>query len=93
MLKRIGQVAECVATKVSRRAFLGKLGQGSLVVAGVLGGFLAFPSTSRAGKFKRCCFYGLCPGSCIRIKANQSCPADDFCGNAIIVTCDDPRCG
>ncbi len=38
MFDKVSQVAEKLATNVSRRAFLGRLGQGALITAGVLGG-------------------------------------------------------
>jgi hypothetical protein len=38
MFDKVSQAAETVAINVSRRAFLGRLGQGALVTAGVLGG-------------------------------------------------------
>jgi hypothetical protein len=38
MFDKISDAAEKVATNVSRRAFLGRLGQGALITAGVLGG-------------------------------------------------------
>jgi hypothetical protein len=38
MFDKVTQAAEKVATNVSRRAFLGRLAQGALATAGVLGG-------------------------------------------------------
>ncbi len=38
MFDKVSQAAEKVATNVSRRAFLGRLGQGALATVGVLGG-------------------------------------------------------
>jgi hypothetical protein len=49
MFDRISEAAERVATNVSRRAFLGRLGKGALATAGVLGGMLAFASEAKAG--------------------------------------------
>jgi len=48
MFDRVGSLAERVATDVSRRAFLGSLGQGALGLAAVLGGLLAIPGQARA---------------------------------------------
>ncbi len=48
MFDRVGSFAERVATNVSRRAFLGQLGQGALGLAAVIGGVLAFPAVARA---------------------------------------------
>jgi hypothetical protein len=61
MFDRVSQAAERLVTNVSRRAFLGRLGQGALVVAGVLGGVLALPKEARAGnKSVICGFMSLC---------------------------------
>jgi hypothetical protein len=49
MFDRVGSLAERVATNVSRRAFLGRMGQGALGLAAVIGGVLALPSQARAG--------------------------------------------
>jgi hypothetical protein len=46
MFERVGSLAERVATNVSRRAFLGRLGQAALGSAAALGGFLAFPANA-----------------------------------------------
>jgi hypothetical protein len=43
------QAAERLATRASRRGFLGQLGKGALAVAGVLSGVLAFPGRAQAG--------------------------------------------
>ncbi len=50
MFDRLGDAAERLATNVSRRAFLGRLGQAALGTAGVLAGVLAFGRSARAGK-------------------------------------------
>jgi hypothetical protein len=52
MFERVGSLAERVATNVSRRAFLGRLGQGALGLAAIFGGVLALPSQARADKDK-----------------------------------------
>ena len=51
MFEKISRAAETVATKVSvsRRGFLGRLGQTALGAAGVLGGLLALSNKARAG--------------------------------------------
>lgn len=49
MFDKIGQAAEKLAVNVSRRAFLGRLGQGAMAVAGVLAGLAALPEEARAG--------------------------------------------
>jgi hypothetical protein len=53
MFERVGSLAERVATEVSRRAFLGRLGQNALGLAAVIGGVLALPSKAQAAD--RCC--------------------------------------
>ena len=65
MFEKIGRLAETAANKVSvsRRGFLGRLGQGALAMTGVLGGLLAIRTNARAGGVYVCCsrtylFYG-----------------------------------
>jgi|SRR6516162_6384316 hypothetical protein len=48
MFDKVSQVAEKLATNVSRRAFLGRLGKGALVLAGAMGAILAFPALGQA---------------------------------------------
>jgi hypothetical protein len=48
MFEKISCVAEKLAADVSRRRFLGRLGQGAVVVAGVVGGLLAVPAVALA---------------------------------------------
>src|SRR5437899_1436942 len=57
MFEKIGRLAETAATNVgvSRRGFLGRLGQGALAVAGVLGGLLVFPKDALARGSVVCC--------------------------------------
>jgi hypothetical protein len=50
MFERVNQMAEQMATSVSRRQFLGRVGRGALIAAGVVGGFLASGSEAHAGK-------------------------------------------
>jgi hypothetical protein len=54
MFDKVSQAAEKLATNVSRRAFLGRLGQGALATAGVVASMLAFDAVARAEP-------GLCP--------------------------------
>jgi hypothetical protein len=58
MFEKIGRLAEAAATNVSvsRRGFLGQLGQGALVVAGAMGGLLSVtaPLQARDGR-QTCC--------------------------------------
>ena len=57
MYDRVGDFAERVATTVSRRAFLGRLGESALGLAAVIGGVLALPANARAANGKTCCKY------------------------------------
>jgi hypothetical protein len=54
MFDRISAAAERLATNVSRRAFLGRLGQGALGLAALIGGVLAFPGDAQAAGKKNC---------------------------------------
>jgi hypothetical protein len=59
MFETIGRLAETAANNlgVSRRGFLGRLGQGALAAAGVLGGFLISANDAPAGSGVVCCYY------------------------------------
>jgi hypothetical protein len=60
MFEKFGRLAEQAATKVSvsRRGFLGRLGQGALATIGVLGGAVAFSQDARpGGSGVFCCKY------------------------------------
>jgi hypothetical protein len=74
MFEKVSQAAEQLATRASRRDFLGQLGKGALAVAGVLGGVLALSGRARAhgniGKF--CCAYG--PVPYLTACSNDPCP-------------------
>jgi hypothetical protein len=54
--ERFSQIAEQVATSVSRRQFLGRLGRGAAAAAAA--GILAQPGEALARRVKaRCCYY------------------------------------
>jgi hypothetical protein len=53
MFDKIGQAAEKIAVAVSRRAFLGRLGQGAIGMAMVIAGVLASPTQARPTN--KCC--------------------------------------
>jgi hypothetical protein len=74
MFDKIGRLAEAAANSVSRRGFLGRLGQVALGAAGVLGGLLVLPGTAQAGGGVVCCKY-----VCKRIIY--------FCSHEMITTC------
>jgi hypothetical protein len=74
MFEKIGRAAEQMASNVgvSRRGFLGLLGQGALVTAGTVGALLLLPSKAQADK-PNCCNgghrcrrgYSCFSGSCV----------------------------
>ena len=74
MFEKIGRLAETAATKVSvsRRGFLGRLGQGALAAAGTLGGLLLFTNDARAGGSVVCCYYR-CHGRRHRYSSKTTC--------------------
>jgi hypothetical protein len=75
MFETIAQAAEQAVTRVSRRAFVGKLGRGALAVAGALAGRLVFASDVQVSRGKCCC--GLFGGDVLdcyrRPKGNSQC--------------------
>ena len=68
MFEKIGRLAETAANKVSlsRRGFLGRLGQGALAMTGVLGGLLAIRTAARAGGSYICCRWTCKPTRAVR---------------------------
>jgi hypothetical protein len=52
MLENLSRVAERMATSVSRRQFLGRLGSAAVTLTGVLGVLLADPTVALAGRRK-----------------------------------------
>jgi hypothetical protein len=61
LFEKVGRLAEALASRVSvsRRGFLGRLGQGAMAAAGVLGGFLlsARQAWAQSSGGVVCCFY------------------------------------
>lgn len=92
MLEKVTEVAERAATNVSRRGFLGRLGRGAAATAAVLGGLLALPTITQAGKKVRICSQesgsacaGLLVGSaCLSYTTNGKC---QFFKGTDICTC------
>ncbi len=101
MFEKIGRLAETAANKVnvSRRGFLGRLGQGALAAAGAVGGLLALSNKARAGQRnlyacfyqqkggKQCAYGGFCPPS---VQSCGGCPTYPCCklaSKSIIGTC------
>jgi hypothetical protein len=93
MFEKLVEVAERSVTRASRRQFLGRVGRGALVAAGVLGGFLAFGSETQAEKRKRRCTSDadcprgyICNGSqCVKGVRNQACGtgSDNYCAGLV----------
>lgn len=50
MFDKLSQAAEQMATSASRREFLGRFGRGAMAAAAALGGVLALPGLSTAGR-------------------------------------------
>jgi hypothetical protein len=57
MFDRVGDLAEKLATNVSRRAFLGRLGQGALGLVAVCAGNLTAPTKARADNKQYCVYF------------------------------------
>ena len=77
MFDRVTESAEKLATTVSRRAFLGRLGRSAAVLAGVLGGLCAATKLAQAGHTTGrvyCCLGSDClpppKSSCVIVKAD-----------------------
>ena len=86
MFEKIGRLAEAAASNVSlsRRGFLGRLGQAALGTSLVLGGLLVFPQVASAKQRGMCCWSGStflgcaptcrgCPAGTTRCTACTSC--------------------
>ena len=85
MFEKVGQMAEQLATNVSRRQFLGRFGGVALATAAAVGGILALPAGAHAGPPPRRCGPGS-GGSCSGLNVGDSC-FEEFTG-----TCSDrPR--
>jgi hypothetical protein len=83
MIEEFGWIAEQAATNVSRRGFLGRLGQAAAGTASVLGGLLLLPTESQGrgdGPCVRC--YYTCPnGSWFYVERGHGCTKKvDGCG-------------
>lgn len=79
MFDRISRAAEQIASGagMSRRGFLGQLGQVALGAAAAVGGVLAIPRDAAAGgSRRRCC---ICYGGVSCVTSCKSCPAACWC--------------
>ena len=72
MFEKFGQAAERLATSASRRQFLGRVGQGALVLAGALGSLLALPGGAMADRKPRACRLGS-DSACDGLKEGDAC--------------------
>jgi hypothetical protein len=72
MFDKFSHVAAKLATNVSRRAFLGRLGKGALGVAAAVGGLIAFPTRAQAGCYysPACCTWD-CDGSLVTNRCSK----------------------
>jgi hypothetical protein len=88
MFEKIGRLAETAATKVSlsRRGFLGRLGQGALAVTGVVGGLLALPRDAHADGPHHC-FKGCCEAMCGAGDTTCSCDPTGYAAGLCITEC------
>ena len=79
MFDKVSQMAEPVATKASRREFLGRFGRGAMIAAAAVGGILALPGRARAGKKGLLCGSG---GAldCAGAKTGDTCYIDGVAG-------------
>ena len=89
MFERIGRLAEAAASNVgvSRRGFLGRLGQSALGAVGVLAGLAATGATARAGGGGS---YVCCKWRCYGARINKCYPAPFTCGSSGEPFCSDP---
>jgi hypothetical protein len=76
MFGRVSDLAEKLATNVSRRAFFCRLGRGALGLAAMVGGIIALPGQARAGDGV-CCYcsspFVNSPPSCRKTKITTGC--------------------
>jgi hypothetical protein len=63
MFDKVSQAAERLATTVSRRDFLGRVGQSALAVAGAMGAMFALPELAQAGQKKVCTYTACAPAA------------------------------
>ena len=72
MFEKTSELAERLATSVSRRRFLGSLGGWAAAAALGVAGVLTGATTARAGATQSCCYYAACSG-CVR-PGGVTCP-------------------
>ena len=80
MIDKVGRLAERVATNVSRRGFLGRLGRRALALAAAVGGLLALPAAAHAAHVPCCNNVGKCKPphghpNCLLINSCVNCPS------------------
>ncbi len=92
MLQKVSQVAELLATSISRRSFLSRVGKGALALAGALG-ILALPDDAEAaGGGLRCCVKFSYPVDVRCVRRNASCPPG-YQSDGIVRRCSDCTSG
>jgi hypothetical protein len=100
MFDRVSQVAQALATGMSRRGFVGSIGRWAGATALAMAGVLIAPGTARAGSGRTCCKYsgyqvGCCGAACVKI--GEACPPSPgpncFLSSSYTVgTCRECRC-
>jgi hypothetical protein len=65
MFDKTSELAEWLATSISRRRFLGSMGRWSAAAALGVATVLTGATTARGGNHSTCCYYAAC-SSCIR---------------------------
>jgi hypothetical protein len=82
MFEKLSQIAEQAATNCSRRQFLGQMGRGALVVSAAIGGLLALPAVTQAGRQPRLCVEGSAAG-CVGVLEGYPCSAERAPGKCV----------
>lgn len=85
MFEKLMQAAEQLATGVSRRQFLGRLGRAALAAAAVVGGAAAMAGEARAG--------GGCPQGTHRVSCFVRSPSTICCPAGKRCSCNHTGCG
>ena len=78
MFEKTSRFAEELATRMSRRGFVGSLGRWAGATALGLAGIMTLAPQARAGEGKKCCFYSVYYGTRVETKCvngPDGCPA------------------
>ena len=76
MLQKVSQVAEQLATCVSRRAFLRRIGRAAITVATATAALLWAPAQAQAAQRFKCCVYLLPDGNTFNHCVRGNCPKE-----------------